>query len=85
VGILTGEVDPDMVPVGIRGRRIGRDEDGAELGGVVGGDMAATASSSGLQESLRRQASLQYKIELLGVKICFSHMAQNCKKLAAMS
>jgi hypothetical protein len=30
-------------------------------------------------------ASLQYKIELLGVKICLSQVAQNCRKLAAMS
>lgn len=50
----------DMVgPVRVRGGRIGRGEDGAELVGVVGGDMAAVASASGLHESLRRQASLQ--------------------------
>jgi hypothetical protein len=52
---------------------------------VVVGDIAAAANASGLQESLRRQASLQYRIELLGVRICFSHMAQYCKKLTAMS
>jgi hypothetical protein len=74
-----------MVPVGVRGGRIGRGEEGAELGGVVVGDIAAAANASGLQESLRRQASLQYRIELLGVRICFSHMAQYCKKLTAMS
>lgn len=39
----------------------------------------------GLQESLRRQLSLQYRTELLGTVICFSHMAQYCKKLVAIS
>ena len=52
-------VDTDVVPVGVRGGRIGRGEDGAEVCGVVVGDIAAAASASGLQESLRRQASQQ--------------------------
>ena len=78
-------LETDMVPVGVRGASIGRGEEGAEFGGVFVGDIAAAAKASGLQESLRLQASLQYKIELLGVRICFSHMAQYCKKLAAMS
>jgi hypothetical protein len=29
--------------------------------------------------------SLQYRMELQGVKICFSHVAQNWRKLAAIS
>jgi hypothetical protein len=84
-GIRIEEVDTVMVPVRVRRGWMGRGEDGTELGGVIGGDIAAAASASGLHESLRRQASLQYKIELLGVRICFSHMAQYCKKLAAIS
>jgi hypothetical protein len=76
-----------MVPVGVRGARMGRGrgEDGTDVGGVIGGDIAAAARASGLNESLRPQASLQYRSELLGVKIWFSHMAQYCKKLTAMS
>lgn len=60
-----------------------RGERGGEAGGVV--DMVGIEgrdAESGLQESLRRQLSLQYRIELLGVVIWFSHMAQKFKKLA---
>lgn len=39
---------------------------------TLGGRIAA---ESGLMLSLRRQASLQYRIEGLGVLICSSHMA----------
>lgn len=42
-----------MMLVGVDGRRIGRGDDGAKLGGVIVGDSAATARASGLQESLR--------------------------------
>lgn len=46
--------------------------------GVIGGEGEVDmmfAADNGLLESLRRQASLQYRIELQGVVICFSHMA----------
>lgn len=36
-------------------------------------------------ESRLRQDSEQYNRLKLGVTICLSHVAQNCKKLAAMS
>jgi len=49
----------DVVPVGLRGRRIGLGEDGADIGGVLVEVIATAARDSGLQESLRRQASLQ--------------------------
>lgn len=62
-----------LTPVGVRGWSMGRGEVGVE-GGDVGAAMIL-AAESGLLESLRRQASLQYKIELHGVDICFSHMA----------
>lgn len=58
-GILIEAVEDVILPVGDRRGRISRGEEGAELGGVLMGDIAAAASSSGLHESLRRQASLQ--------------------------
>lgn len=59
-----------------------RGEDGVTEAGVDADMMFA--AESGLLESLRRQASLQYRIELQGVVICFSHKAQYCKKQAAI-
>lgn len=60
-----------------------RGERGGDAGGVVDiVDIDGRDAESGLQESLRRQLSLQYRRELLGVVIWFSHIAQKFKKLA---
>jgi hypothetical protein len=56
--MLIEEVGTAMVPVGVRGVKIDRGEEGV-LGGVFVGDIATAANESGLHESLRRQASLQ--------------------------
>lgn len=71
--------------VGVIGATIVRGEREGDVGGVVVediDDMDGTDAESGLQESLRRQLSLQYNKLLLGVVIWFSHMAQKFKKLA---
>ena len=58
-GPLGIAIAADVIPVGLRGRRMGLGEDGAEIGGVFVEVIATAAKDSGLQESLRRQASLQ--------------------------
>lgn len=71
--------------VGVNGATIVRGERGGDVGGVVLEDiedMDGSDAESGLQESLRRQLSLQYNKVLLGTVIWFSHMAQKFKKLA---
>lgn len=74
VGILVAESAVEGVtPVGVRGCRIGRGEDGVAAGGGEADMMLA--ADRGLFESLRRQASLQYRMEFEGVDICLSHMA----------
>lgn len=70
--------------VGVIGATMVRGERGGDVGGVVEDieDMDGSDAESGLQESLRRQLSLQYNKVLLGTVIWFSHMAQKFKKLA---
>lgn len=74
-GIL--ETEPSVLvvyPVGVRGTRMERGEDGGGVVGDVVADMML-AAERGFLPSFLRQASLQYSKELEGVAICFSHMA----------
>lgn len=74
--------------VGVMGATMVRGDMGGEVGGEVEGGMEAVEgqeADNGLQESLRRQRSLQYRRELSGTVICLSHMAQKLRKLAAIS
>lgn len=75
--------------VGIFGGRMVR---GAKPASVIGGevgDMTKSRERVGLpswrRASLRRQLSEQYRKELFGMTICFSHIAQYCKKLELIS
>lgn len=63
------EIDEWEAPVGMRVGRSGRGDEEAELGGDIEGVIAPAERESdrGLLESFRRQASLQYRMELLGV------------------